>query len=123
MDACPQAFGFGPNPSLIDNPHIVTLLTTELAADRPVYFHFGNIVDFGHSTVIDGIRKEGNRHLVHINFGAQEADLTKWYDLFAPVSQPDDVTLPAFVTIRPRLKAPDADTHSIPATPNRDSCG
>jgi hypothetical protein len=78
------------------------LLTTELAAGRPVYFHFGNIVDFGHSTVIDGIRKDGDRPSVHLNFGAKEAEQNKWYDLFGPISQPDDVTLRAFVTIKPR---------------------
>jgi CubicO group peptidase (beta-lactamase class C family) len=88
--------------NLIDQAQIITLLTTELAAGRPVYFHFGNIKDFGHSTVIDGIRKEGERHRVHINFGAKEAEQNKWYELFAPISQPDDETLRAFVTIKPR---------------------
>jgi len=90
--------------NLIDRAQIVPLLQTELAAQRPVYFHFGNIKDFGHSTVIDGIRKDGDRHMVHINFGAKEAESNKWYDLFAPISQLDDVTLRAFVTIKPRPK-------------------
>lgn len=88
--------------NLIDRAQIVPLLQTELAAQRPVYFHFGNIKDFGHSTVIDGIRQEGDRHMVHLNFGAKEAEQNKWYDLFAPISQPDDLTLRAFVTIKPR---------------------
>lgn len=89
--------------NLVDRMQIVTLLTNELTAGRPVYFHFGNIVNFGHSTVIDGIRKERERHLIHINYGAREASQNRWYDLFAPISQPDDVTLRAFVTIKPRL--------------------
>lgn len=88
--------------NLIDRTQIVGLLQSELAAHRPVYFHFGNVKDFGHSTVIDGIRKEGDRQMVHINFGAKEAEQNKWYDLFAPISQPDDVTLRAFVTLKPR---------------------
>lgn len=86
----------------IDRDGIVALLTKELAAGRPVYFHFGNITDFGHSTVIDEIRKDGDKHMVHINYGAVEPEKNKWYDLFAPISQPDDVTLRAFVTIKPR---------------------
>lgn len=88
--------------NVVDRAQIVNLLTTELGAGRPVYFHFGNIVNFGHSTVIDGIRKDGERQLVHVNFGAQEAEKNRWYELFAPIAQPDDVTLRAFVTIKPR---------------------
>lgn len=99
--------------NIIDQAQIVTLLTTELAAGHPVYFHFGNIKDFGHSTVIDGIRKEGDRHMVHINFGAKEAEQNKWYDLFAPISQPDDVTLRAFVTIKPRPEKANRDRKSV----------
>lgn len=87
--------------NLVDRSQIVALLATELAAGRPVYFHFGNIVNFGHSTVIDGYRLESDRHLVHINYGAREVEQNKWYDLFAPITQLDDVTLRAFVTIKP----------------------
>lgn len=101
--------------NLIDRAQIVTLLTTELAAGRPVYFHFSNIKDFGHSTVIDGIRKDGDQHMVHINFGALEAEQNKWYDLFAPMSQPDDETLRAFVTIKPRPSSADGNQVSIDA--------
>lgn len=101
--------------NIIGQTQIVTLLTTELGAGRPVYFHFGNIKDFGHSTVIDGIRKEGDRHMVHINYGAKEAEQNKWYDLFAPISQPDDETLRAFVTIKPRPSKVDDQQVSIDA--------
>lgn len=87
---------------LIDRQGIINLLTREVAEGRPVYFHFGNIKDFGHSTVIDGLRRDGDRSLAHINYGAVEPEATRWYDLFAPISQPDDVTLRAFVTIKPR---------------------
>jgi hypothetical protein len=88
--------------NLIERTQVVTLLTKELAAGRPVYFHFGNIVNFGHSTVIDGMRNDGTREMVHLNYGAREAELNKWYELFAPISQPDDVILRAFVTVKPR---------------------
>ena len=87
--------------NVIDRAQIVKLLESELAARRPVYFHFGNIKDFGHSTVIDGIRG-GAKPMVHINYGAVEAEMNKWYELFAPISQADDTTLRAFVTIKPR---------------------
>jgi hypothetical protein len=87
--------------NLVNRAQIIKLLETELAARRPVYFHFGNIKDFGHSTVIDGIRGGANP-MVHINYGAVEAEKNKWYELFAPISQPDDTTLRAFVTVKPR---------------------
>lgn len=87
--------------NVIDRQQIVKLLETELGARRPVYFHFGNIKDFGHSTVIDGIRGGANP-MVHLNYGAVEAEMNKWYELFAPISQADDTTLRAFVTVKPR---------------------
>jgi hypothetical protein len=62
------------------------------------------IVNFGHSTAIDGMRKQSDRYEVHISFGSREAEPTRWYDLFAPVSQPDDLTLRAFVTIKPKVQ-------------------
>lgn len=89
--------------NLVDRIQIVSLLRGELAERRPVYFHFGNIKDFGHSTVIDGIENDGQNPKVHINFGAVEPERNKWYELFSPISQADDVTLRAFVTILPRL--------------------
>jgi hypothetical protein len=88
--------------NIVDEAQIVNLLTTELGAGRPVYFHFANLKDFGHSTVIDGIRKQGDRHIVHINFGDVVTARNRWYDLFAPIEVPGDDILRAFVTIRPR---------------------
>jgi hypothetical protein len=87
--------------NIVDKAQIVRLLTTELGARRPVYFHFTNLKDFGHSTVIDGIRKEGDRYMVHINFGDVVAARNRWYDLFAPIEVRDDDILRAFVTIKP----------------------
>jgi hypothetical protein len=87
--------------NLVDKAQIVSLLTKEVGAGRPVYFHFANLKEFGHSTVIDGIRKEGDRYMAHINFGDVVAARNRWYDLFAPIEQQDDVILRAFVTIKP----------------------
>lgn len=87
--------------NIVSHAQIVKLLETELGARRPVYFHFGNIKDFGHSTVIDGIRV-GPSPMIHLNYGAVEPERNKWYDLFGPISQPDDTTLRAFVTLKPR---------------------
>jgi hypothetical protein len=87
--------------NIVDKAQIVTLLTKELSAGRPVYFHFANLKDFGHSTVIDGIRKEADRYLVHINFGDVVAARNRWYDLFAPIEVRDDDILRAVVTIKP----------------------
>ena len=71
-----------------------------------------SLKDFGHSTVIDGIRKEADRHMVHINFGDVVATRNRWYDLFAPIEVRDDHILRAFVTIKPlaarRLQSWDA---------------
>jgi hypothetical protein len=89
----------------VDKAQIVALLTTELGAGRPVYFHFANLKEFGHSTVIDGIRKEGDRYMVHINFGDVVTARNRWYDLFAPIEVKDDDILRAFVTIKPLAAA------------------
>jgi hypothetical protein len=87
--------------NVVDRAQILTLLSRELAARRPVYFHFGNLRGFGHSTVIDGMRTDGPRHWVHINYGAAECERNRWYELFAPIAHPEDEALRAFVTIRP----------------------
>ncbi len=87
--------------NIVNKVQIVTLLSTELGAGRPVYFHFANLKDFGHSTVIDGIRKEADHYIVHINFGDAVTARNRWYDLFAPISVPDDDILRAFVTVKP----------------------
>jgi hypothetical protein len=87
--------------NVVDRDKVVKLLESELAAKRPVYFHFGNMTDFGHSTVIDGIRRKDSQVQVHINYGAAEVEKNAWYDLFGPITQPDDMALRAFVTIRP----------------------
>jgi hypothetical protein len=92
--------------NVVDKVQIAALLTTELSAGRPVYFHFANLKEFGHSTVIDGIRQEGDRYMVHINFGDVVTARNRWYDLFAPIEQPDDVILRAFVTIKPLAASP-----------------
>jgi hypothetical protein len=64
-------------------------------------FHFANLRNFGHSTVIDGIRKDGDRFMVHINFGDVVAARNRWYNLFDSIEERDDNTLRAFVTIKP----------------------
>lgn len=104
--------------NLVDRAQIVSLLEREIGARRPVYFHFGNIKDFGHSTVIDGFRKEGADYLVHINYGAREAEQNKWFALFAPIAQPDDETLRAFVTIKPRPMKEDGAGNSRDMSPD-----
>jgi hypothetical protein len=87
--------------NVVNQAQIVTLLATELNAERPVYFHFTNLRNFGHSTVIDGIRKDGDRFMVHINFGDVVAARNRWYNLFDSIEERDDNTLRAFVTIKP----------------------
>jgi hypothetical protein len=87
--------------NLVDKAQIVALLTKELGAGRPVYFHFANLKEFGHSTVIDGIRREADRCMVHINFGDVVTARNRWYDLFAPIEVPDDDVMRVFVTIKP----------------------
>jgi len=85
----------------VDKAQIIELLTRELGAGRPVYFHFANLKDFGHSTVIDGIRREADRYMVHINFGDVVTARNRWYDLFAPIEVHDDDVMRVFVTVKP----------------------
>lgn len=87
--------------NVVDHAQIAAILMKELGEKRPVYFHFANLKNFGHSTVIDGFRVEGGRHMVHINFGDVALKRNRWYDLFAPLETSDDDNLRAFVTIKP----------------------
>lgn len=90
--------------NVVNKAQIVTLLTTELDAHRPVYFYFANLKEFGHATVIDGLRRQGDRYMVHINFGDVALARNRWYDLFAPIEVKDDHVCRAFVTIKPVVK-------------------
>lgn len=81
---------------------IMALIRREIDAKRPVYFHFGNFTTYGHSTVIDGYRKENDTFWVHLNYGSG-GERTGWFDLFKPIDVEDDIKLRAFITIKPNL--------------------
>ncbi|HWW41872.1 C10 family peptidase [Pedobacter sp.] len=86
---------------IIDRSQTINLIQKEIDNKMPVYFHFGNFSNYGHSTVIDGYRKQGNIFFVHINYGAS-GFRNGWYDLFKPIDVDDDIRLRAFVTIHPK---------------------
>ncbi|WP_316835370.1 C10 family peptidase [Pedobacter nutrimenti] len=86
---------------IIDRSQITDLIQKEINNKRPIYFHFGNFSNYGHSTVIDGYCKQGNIFYVHINYGAN-GFRNGWYDLFSPIDVADDIRLRAFVTIHPK---------------------
>lgn len=71
----------------------------ELNNKRPVFLHFANLKDFGHSAVIDGYRYQGNLFMVHINQG-QGGPTDGWYDFYKGILREDDDGLRVVYTFR-----------------------
>ncbi|GAB4031792.1 hypothetical protein GCM10028809_28510 [Spirosoma gilvum] len=86
---------------VLQRDDVTKLIQQEIKAKRPVYFHFGNFTTYGHSTVIDGCKAEGDTFWVHINYGSG-GKRSGWYDLFKPIDVADDLKLRAFVTVKPK---------------------
>jgi hypothetical protein len=86
---------------IVNQDSVMWVIKKEIKAKRPVYFHYGNFTNFGHSTVIDGYFQQKGTFWVHINYGAG-GFRTGWYDLFKPIDVADDIKLRAFVTIVPQ---------------------
>ncbi|WP_338875186.1 C10 family peptidase [Spirosoma sp. SC4-14] len=85
---------------VLQRDEVMDLIRREIDAKRPVYFHFGNFTDYGHSTVIDGYRAEADTFWAHINYGSG-GKRSGWYDLFKPIDVADDIKLHAFITVNP----------------------
>lgn len=76
------------------------VIIREIEQKRPLFLHFSNLKDFGHSAVIDGYKYAGNSFLVHLNQG-QGGPLDGWYDFDKDLLHHNDHKLRVVYTIRP----------------------
>ncbi len=76
------------------------VIYNEINAKRPVFLHFANLKDFGHSVVVDGYCYSDGVFKVHINQGQGGPD-DGWYDFYRGILKPDDQALRVVYTFRP----------------------
>lgn len=76
------------------------IIYQELNARRPVFLHFANLKDFGHSVVIDGYCYRGNQFMIHTNQG-QGGPTDGWYDFDKGILREDDIKLRVVYTMEP----------------------
>jgi hypothetical protein len=72
----------------------------ELQEKRPVFLHFANLKDFGHSLVIDGYCFKNGIFMIHTNQG-QGGTTDGWYDFNKGILRTDDDALRVLYTINP----------------------
>lgn len=72
----------------------------ELNARRPVFLHFANLKDFGHSVVIDGYCYKNGSFMIHTNQG-QGGPTDGWYDFYKDILQKGDNALRVIYTFKP----------------------
>ena len=77
------------------------VICTELDASRPLFLHFANLKDFGHSVVIDGYYWREKTLMVHLNQG-QGGPQDGWYDFDQPLLKAHDDALRVIYTFKPR---------------------
>lgn len=76
------------------------IIYRELNAGRPVFLHFANLKDFGHSVIIDGYCYKDGAFLVHTNQG-QGGATDGWYDFYKGILRDDDTALRVIYTFKP----------------------
>lgn len=72
----------------------------ELNQNRPVFLHFANLKDFGHSVVVDGYCYRNGTFMIHANQG-QGGPTDGWYDFYKGILRPDDNALRVVYTFKP----------------------
>ncbi|MEI9942695.1 MAG: C10 family peptidase [Chitinophagaceae bacterium] len=72
----------------------------ELNAKRPVFLHFANLKDFGHSLVIDGYCYKDGIFMIHANQG-QGGPTDGWYDFHKGILRNNDDALRVVYTFKP----------------------
>lgn len=76
------------------------IIYEEINEKRPVFLHFANLKDFGHSVVVDGYCYKDGRFMVHTNQGQGGGD-DGWYDFHKGIIKPDDNALRVVYTFQP----------------------
>jgi hypothetical protein len=77
-----------------------SVIKKEISAKRPLFLHFANLSNFGHSVVIDGYKLTGNQFYVHLNQG-QGGPQDGWYDFDKDLLHDGDRKLRVIYTIKP----------------------
>lgn len=76
------------------------IIYRELNGHRPVFLHFANLKDFGHSAVADGYCYKNGVFMIHINQG-QGGPGDGWYDFHKDILHPGDYKLRVVYTFNP----------------------
>jgi hypothetical protein len=76
------------------------IIRREIGAKRPLFLHFANLKDFGHSVVIDGYKLLDTKFMVHLNQG-QGGPQDGWYDFDSDLLKKGDRKLRVIYTIKP----------------------
>lgn len=82
------------------NGKLEKIIVDELNEKRPVFLHFANLKDFGHSVVIDGYCYRDGSFSVHLNQG-QGGPTDGWYDFHKGILRTDDTALRVVYTFKP----------------------
>jgi len=77
------------------------IICEQLDKKHPVFLHFANLKDFGHSVVIDGYCYQSETFKVHLNQG-QGGPGDGWYDFNRGILRTDDTKLRVIYTFEPK---------------------
>jgi peptidase C10-like protein len=88
--------------SLLPNTYakLEAVIRKEISNKRPLFLHFANLEDFGHSVVVDGYKQTDKKFLVHLNQG-QGGPQDGWYDFDQDLLKKGDHKLRVIYTIKP----------------------
>ncbi len=76
------------------------IIYNEINHKRPVFLHFANLKDFGHSVVIDGYCYKDGAFMIHTNQG-QGGPTDDWYNFYKGILRTDDNALRVVYTFKP----------------------
>lgn len=76
------------------------IIYREINQQRPVFLHFANLEDFGHSIVVDGYCYEQGKFMIHTNQG-QGGPTDGWYDFYKGILKNNDQALRVIYTFKP----------------------
>jgi hypothetical protein len=88
------------NTAPYTNSKLEQIIYDEINFKRPVFLHFANLTDFGHSVVVDGYCYKKGVFYIHTNQG-QGGPTDGWYAFDKGILKPDDGALRVVYTFKP----------------------
>ncbi|HEY4323644.1 MAG TPA: C10 family peptidase [Mucilaginibacter sp.] len=79
------------------------IIMGEISQKRPLFLHFTNLKNFGHSVVVDGYKQIDDKFLVHLNQG-QGGPQDGWCDFDKDLLKAGDHNLRVIYTFKPLKK-------------------